>query len=123
MARKYSPEVKAAVMAALLQGQSVSSLAKEYEIPKGTISNWKNYDGVHKNRTQKKQEEIGGLLIELLHTNLVTLRKQSEMFQNEKWVTKQAASDMAVLYGVVTDKSIRLLEAMSNAPTDNNSAN
>ncbi len=117
---KYEPEVKAAVMAALLQGQSVSSLAKEYSIPKGTISNWKNHDGVQKNRTQKKQEEIGELLIELLHTNLVTLRVQSEFFQTEKWLSKQDAAGVAVLHGVVTDKSVRLLEAMSsNVPNDN----
>jgi len=34
----YSPETKAAVMAALLEGQSVCKVAKEYSIPKGTVS-------------------------------------------------------------------------------------
>ena len=71
--RSYSNEMKAAVMAALLQGQSVSSLAKEYKIPKGTVSNWKRKaqseaDGVQPDRTQKK--EIGDLLVEYLQANL-----------------------------------------------------
>lgn len=50
MARQsYSEEVKAAAMASLLEGQSVSAVAKEYEIPKGTVSNWKRsaVQGVH----------------------------------------------------------------------------
>lgn len=43
MAKKqYSPEVKAAVIAALLSGQSVSSVAEEYNIPKGTVKGWKS---------------------------------------------------------------------------------
>jgi transposase-like protein len=119
---KYSPEVKAAVMAALLQGQSINSVAREYDIPPGTISNWKNRDGVPKSGIQKKQEEIGELLIKLLHTNLVTLEIQSKFFQTEAWLNKQDAAGVAVLHGVVTDKSVRLLEAMSsNVPNDNDS--
>jgi transposase-like protein len=41
-------------VAALLEGQSVSSVAKEYDIPKGTVSNWKKAvaEGVHEDRTQ-----------------------------------------------------------------------
>ena len=37
---KYSPETKAAVMAALLSCQSVTSVAKEYNIPRGTVAGW-----------------------------------------------------------------------------------
>lgn len=39
--RDYSAELRAAVMAALLAGQSVSSVAREYNIPKGTVAGWK----------------------------------------------------------------------------------
>jgi transposase-like protein len=57
MARNsYTDETKAAVMAALLEGQSVPSVAKEYDIPKGTVSNWKKAvaEVVHEDRTQKR---------------------------------------------------------------------
>ena len=37
----YSPETRAAALAALLAGQSVSKVAEEYNLPKGTVSNWK----------------------------------------------------------------------------------
>lgn len=111
---KYNDETRAAVMAALLTGQSVSSIAKQYDIPKGTVSNWKrNTSGTIK-RTQKT-ERIGELLIRYLQSNLEALSAQAEQFQDVEWLRKQTASDAAVLHGVMTDKAIRLLEALSKS--------
>lgn len=121
--RKYDSETKAAVMSQLLAGQSVSSVAKEYKIPKGTVSSWKNQTGVEKSSTQKRADEIGELLLAYLRTNLRTLDKQAEFFGDESWLKKQTASDAAVLHGVMTDKSVRLLEAMSANASDDNAAN
>lgn len=56
--RKYSEETKAAVLAALLEGQAVSQVAREYDIPRGTVKSWKNRlknEGVAKVATQKKK--------------------------------------------------------------------
>jgi len=114
---KYTDETKAAVLAALLAGQSINSVAKEYKIPKGTVSAWKNR-GVAKKATQKKVDDIGALLISYLQTNLKTLQKQAEFFSDEAWLRKQTASDAAVLHGVMTDKSVRLLEALGDASND-----
>ena len=111
MKREYSKETRAAVMAALLTGQSICSVAKEYDIPKGTVSYWKN-NGGPKDQTQKK--DIGDLLVRYLETNLETLRAQAKAFRDPAWLAKQTASDAAVLHGVMTDKAVRLLEAMSN---------
>ncbi len=116
MRRKYNDEEKAAVKAALLAGQSVSSVAKEYKIPKGTVSNWKNRP---KSGTQKSQENIGELIVNLLASELNVLENMVHTFSNPKWLEKQNASDAAVLYGVIQDKAIRKLEAMS-ASTDSN---
>lgn len=116
---KYSPDTKAAVLAALLEGQSINSVARAYKIPPGTISNWKNRQGVPKNGIQKKSEQIGELLLNYLSTNLITLQVQSEQFRDIGWLAKQNAADAAVLHGVLTDKSMRLMEAMSSVPDDN----
>lgn len=110
---KYSEETKAAVMAALLTGQSISQVAREYNIPKGTVSNWKNRHKGPKDGTQKK--EIGDLLLAYLKANLEALTAQVQVFKDPVWLKAQVASDVAVLHGVMTDKAIRLLEAMSNA--------
>ena len=103
-------------MAALLTGQSVSSVAKEYEIPKGTVSDWKRLalkkaEGVGNEPTQKN--EIGDLLMEYLGANLRSLKVQAEHFGDKTWLASQPADSLAVLHGVQTDKAIRLLEALA----------
>ena len=112
--KRYSEETKAAVMAALLAGQSVSQVAKEYGIPKGTVSGWGRKSQEVASVTTQKKERIGELLVSYLSTSLETLEAQARMFKNEDWLRKQNAADVAVLHGVVTDKAIRLLEALAN---------
>lgn len=122
--RAYSEETKAAAMAALLSGQSVSSVAREYSIPKGTASDWKRSaqasvgsDGVGGGPTQNARETTGALLLDYLHANLRALRAQAEVFADPEWLRDQEASQLAVLHGVQTDKAVRLLEAMGG-PSD-----
>ena len=118
MAKKYSEEKKAAVLAALVEGQSLNQIAKEYKVPRSTVSRWKNED-VPLNGTQKK--DVGELLLGYLETNLESLKAQAEYFKTEEWLKKQNAADVAVLHGVMTDKAVRLIEAFNatdNAPKD-----
>jgi transposase-like protein len=110
--KKYSDETRAAVMAALLAGQSVNAAAREYNIPPGTISHWKNKAPDLQNALNDQGAAIGELLLSYLRENLATLRAQAVVFRNEQWLIRQNASDVAVLHGVLTDKAIRLIEAM-----------
>lgn len=105
----HSAETRAAVMAALLEGQSLNKVAETYHIPKATVSRWKN-EGVSGNGTQK--EQIGALVLEFLRESLQTAIAQVVIFRDEKWIKRQDASQVAVLYGVNLDKAIRLLEAL-----------
>lgn len=118
---EYSEEVKAAVMTALLTGQSVTQIAREYKIPASTIRSWKsrqnNGESVATVATQKKQV-IGDLLIKYLETSLETLQIQAKHFGDVTWLKKQSANELAVLHGVATDKSIRLLEALAGQTED-----
>ena len=122
--RSYSNDTKAAVMAALLTGQSVSSVAKEYQIPRGTVATWKRYTkgGVFEN-DQPQKEMIGELLLEYLAANLRALRLQSEIFSDSNWLKGQEAGELAVLHGVMTDKAIRLMEAFGRNESDSATAN
>lgn len=120
MARTYSDETKAQVMAALLTGQSVSSVAKDYEIPKGTVSNWKRAAQLEAATSQgsgpkKDGPDIGTRLTDYLDKNLAALAAQAEVFAEADWLRTQEASDLAVLHGVMTDKAVRLLEAFGRA--------
>lgn len=119
----YSEELKASVMAALLAGQSISEIAKEYNIPEGTVKSWKsrqlNGETVALVATEKR-EIIGELLLGYLSELLVTLKKQVVIFRDEDWLKQQSASEVAVLHGVIADKGIRLLEALADTgePTE-----
>ena len=117
--REYSPEVKAAVISSLLSGQSVSSVAKEYDIPKGTVSGWKtketNGEGVAPSIDEKKKVDIGDLLIDMLTENLKAAREIAVSVQDPEYLKKQDASDVAVLLGVINDKAFRMLEALDRS--------
>ena len=119
---KYSDETKAAVMAALLTGQSVSSVAKEYKIPPGTVSSWKNRNLKEhiESMQENASEKTGILLIDHLHQSIRTITAVNKFVEtNEEWKMKQSASDLAVFTGVLSDKTFRLIEALGNAPDDN----
>lgn len=108
----YNDDTKAAVMAALLAGQSITAVAKEYKVPKGTVGRWRAdaAEIIETERTQKSTP-IDVLLYEYLQANLAALKKQTDVFSDEEWLKKQDASSVAVLHGVLADKAIRLLEA------------
>ena len=113
--REYSDEIKAQVMAALLAGQSIYEVAKTYKIPAGTVKSWRRNSREFRPVDPQKSSEIGELVLEYLRENLITLRAQVEHFRDPKWLSRQDASELAVLHGVVTDKAIRLLEALDSS--------
>lgn len=111
--REYSPETKAAAMAALLAGQSVNQVAREYKIPRSTVGAWGTEirkEGVQTVPDSKKGE-IGALLVDYLGANLRALRAQAEVFSDPAWIREQGAAELATLHGVMTDKAVRLIEA------------
>lgn len=117
MGRAYSEELRGAVMAALLTGQSVSSVAKQYNLPKGTVSKWKSKAADMVESFQKsdpKKAQMGALLLDYLGEALKTLKKQVMAVGDENYIKQQPASEIAVLHGVIADKSIRLLEALAD---------
>lgn len=114
MAAATDPQSKAAVMAALLTGQSISSVAREYKISKSTASLWKR-EAFERSvgSAPKKGGETEDLLFEYLNANLKSLCLQVEHFGDKAWLQTQDAAGLAVLHGVQTDKAIRLLEALN----------
>jgi transposase-like protein len=113
--RKYTDETKAAVLAALLAGQSVSHVAKEYKMPVGTVKGWKSKElnATENNAviTQKKAA-LGDLILGLLEEELISLQEMSRAFRDREWLAKQNAADAAVLFGVMQDKAFRKIEAL-----------
>lgn len=102
-------------MAALLSGQSISEVARAYHLSKSTVSAWRSAAfavGSNAFEPKKGGEGLGDLIGDYLREVLVTLRVQAEQFRDKTWLSKQPASEVAVLHGVLTDKAIRILEAI-----------
>jgi len=116
--REYSEEQKAEVMAALLAGQSVREVARQYNIPRGTIATWSASIDRKISTDSDTKKEIGNLIVGYLAESLNTLRIQVRAFADEEWLHKQPASEVAVLHGVIADKAIRLLEALAGDEPD-----
>jgi hypothetical protein len=112
---KHSAEVRAAATAALLAGQSVSQVAKEYSLPKGTVSSWRARAGAG-NATQKVDaDDIGTLLVTLLRANIRGLISIAGVMNDPKWVREQSAAELGTFLGITHDKVVRMLEAMGNS--------
>jgi transposase-like protein len=114
----HSPEVKAAVIAALLAGQSVSQVAKAHKLPKGTVSNWKNRkaEGVRSvpgDETQK--ESIDDLIVTLVRESLKGLIAGARVAQDDVWMKRQTAAELGTFLGILNDKTARMLEAISES--------
>lgn len=117
--REYDEATKAAVMAALLTGQSVSVVASEYKIPLGTVKRWSAAakEILEPVRSAKK-ERIGELVLDNLEASLLFTKSMADVLNDAKWLKKQRASEIAVLYGVVQDKTYRVLEALPDSADD-----
>lgn len=114
----YGKEIKAAVLAALLEGQSVSKVAKDYNIPSGTIKSWKNRqeqtDSATVATVATRKKEISDLIVTLLETHLQAAIDIANAIDAD-YIREQSASEVAVLLGVINDKAFRMLEALGRA--------
>jgi hypothetical protein len=113
---------RASVMAALLAGQGVNEIARALKLAKSTVSRYKNEllpSQLEQVGTQKR-DKITALIEAHLETSLTcanTLAKKAA--SNQKWFAQQSAEGIAVLYGVLSDKAIRILEAIEPAEEAN----
>jgi transposase-like protein len=118
MARtQYPDELKAVAMAALLSGQSVNTVADKYKIPRGTLKSWAARErnalrGDNSVVTHDQRERIGHLIINNIEAMLETTEEILDVVTDKEWLKQQSASEVAVLFGVISDKTYRLLEAL-----------
>lgn len=109
---QYDEQTKAAVMAALLTGQSINHVAEKYKIPRGTVASWsRNLQRNHDVSTEKR-ERLGALIIDNLEAEMETTLAMQNVFKDKDWLKEQSASELAVLYGVIKDKTFKVLEAL-----------
>ena len=111
----HPDETKAAVMAALMAGQGVNEVAREYKLDTGLVSRWKQ--GLSTEQLQQvaveNSQRIEGLLLGYLEANLAALKAQASLAGDVSYLKQFPPQQLAVLHGVMADKAVRLIEAAS----------
>lgn len=115
--RKHSNEVRGQVVADLLSGLGVTKVATKYSLDISVVSRIKSSlsDGELQEVATIKRLSLAELIENLLRTSLGAATRLAEQCGDEEWRRKQNAADLAILYGVITDKSIKIVEAAENA--------
>jgi transposase-like protein len=109
--KHHSDETRAAIMAALLAGQGVVETAKEFKVPKQTVSDMKAKLDERLGQSGLKKD-IATQVLELLEIKLNALKAIAQSISRSEYIQKQPASEVAVLYGVLADKAFRILSAL-----------
>lgn len=118
MAAEISSEKAAAIMAALLEGQGVNAIARTHDVSAGYVSRLKkNLDPAKvAQAAARKDDDLHDLVFDVLRTGLLAQSVIVTAASDPVYIRQQNAADVAVLYGVISDKSVRLLEACAGDP-------
>ena len=111
--QKHSDETRGQALAALLEGQGITEVARRYKLPTSTVRDLKNsLDSVEFAKVRdKKAESLAELIEGHLSASLKAAANIAKQTENESWLTKQDADKLGVFYGIITDKAVRILEA------------
>jgi transposase-like protein len=112
--RPHSAKVKGAAIASLLTGDTVSEVATKHGLDKSVVSRWKARipKGELQRVATKKGEQIDCKIFECAKSNLESLTAQAKTTGDPEWIRQQSAKDLALLHGVMFDKSLRILDAV-----------
>lgn len=110
-------DVVARIQGRLLAGEKIADVAVVEEVSFSSVLRIKHR--IPTDVLEKMDDERVALISDLIMTQLevgveasISIAMQA---QNEDWRDRQTAQHLATFYGVVTDKSIRLLEASEAA--------
>ena len=108
----HSSETKARALAALLMGERPAVISRNLGVPEGTVRSWKCRLKKQPDATLKKRGSIafGELLMEHLETSLHSLIAQSKQMADPEWIHRQPAGELAVLFGILFDRTMRVFE-------------
>lgn len=114
--KAHNAEIKARAIAMLAAGEHIAEVARQLGLAESTIRTWGKRAGVDfaEIRAEKK-ENLADLVAACLAANLTALSAISAFVRDEAWLRRQRAGDVAMLYGVMSDKAVRILEAHAAA--------
>jgi len=111
----HPEHLKAAVMAALLTGESAHKVARRFDLSRTTVRRWRDAAwSVAQNGPQKT--EIGEQLLGYVGESLEMQRAHLRVVRDPDWLRRQSARDLAMLHGTMFDQMVRLAGALEFPP-------
>jgi len=113
----HPPELRAQVVAAVLAGASISALARQYGISKGTIGTWLESDEIRTVRTAERAHDPDSIyewILDLVAAHVTTIQAQLQAASRPAWLEKQSAAELAQLVAVERDTALRLLGGLQD---------
>ncbi len=95
----------------LMLGASVQEVSDKLDVPKQSVSRWRELLPAEVGRGGTKKEVIEDLFGQYLEKSLRATLAQLEVISDPDWIRTQNAADLATLHGVVFDKSVRVFDA------------
>ncbi len=113
--RAIDEQIRDQVVAAVLAGLGVSEIARQYHLPKSTVSRIRNE--VAPERLEQVGTEhrarLDDLLLSALSDNLTAQSAIAKLASDQNYLRGYGPSAVAELYTALADKAVRLLEAAS----------
>lgn len=117
MFRTITPEKTAEIQGKLLAGMKPLDVATEMGVSYSSVSRAKAKipADVLEKMDEEQQSVISDLVMMQIEAGIESTITIARQVDNENWRNQQNAAQLATFYGVISDKSIRLLEASENA--------
>ncbi len=123
-----SPEIRAAALADLHNGEQPAVVAARYGIDRGVVKMWKQryvtdvvtiaegapVSVIHRPSLELQQLELGELVRLNLKAKLIATQRIADYASSPAWIDKQNASDMAELFEVLDRSAISILDRLAD---------
>lgn len=132
MARAIDPEIKALAIADLLDGDQPAIVAARYDLPGGTVRQWKNrlvtpdvttgvttavtesVTGTRRPTLELQQMELGELVMANLRAKIIATQRIAEHAATTTWLNNQTAADLAQLFTAIDHAATNILDRMAS---------
>jgi transposase-like protein len=118
MPKPINAEIKARALADFMRGMGVREVARKYTVSPETAGKWHAQFTVQTQTTPEQKQDMGDLLLDSTRQAVSGLTAIAQLIQRPTWLEKQDAQGIAILYGVLHDKTVRLLAAVHRAGVD-----
>ena len=105
----YTSEQRATAVASVLSGVSAETVAKQVGAPSGTVRAWV-HDYAPSDVATLKRVESEDLIDRFYSEALTGFIATAQLLQDAKYTRKHTPSENAILFGVLADKWLYLLE-------------